>query len=470
LVTHVVTSRSIPPEVDSPSSIESSISRRPTDDSPRTVNPSLLERPNEPHPHLSSKPKSLNDRRPETDARRDQNNDVLHRARQMGMKIWALEKLQRMITTINDGDSIASHGRSNNGGASARTRDTNLSQVLQNERLNGSLNRDPSASIKDILMFKGPFIYVHDIEEKTRPVMVREYSRVTRRQDGAWPQFRSAPLGKCPFLDEQQPSKKALREKDKKPAVQAQPNAENKAKTMHPPELRVEKKVVQGVSEPNECRVEEKGQAPKQVEQPKAVTTRPPSPRKSSESFIVPSLTHTGPFHLGREPAASGVQPSNITSAIRSQMISSTAAAPGTKGSVSREIHELKRKVLEKNNAGISMATGLSSHPRAEASRTLNPVVGTSNRSNKYKMPEKLGQIHEEDTTHSEDNGNKKPSTTNRKVDGHKKNKENRKDPKPGYCENCRDKFDDFDEVRVKPGDVGRFADAVTAYRNKEAS
>jgi len=92
------------------------------------------------------------------------------------------------------------------------------------------------------------------------------------------------------------------------------------------------------------------------------------------------------------------------------------------------------------------MATGLSSHPRAEASRTLNPVVGTSNRSNKYKMPEKLGQIHEEDTTHSEDNGNKKPSTTNRKVDGHKKNKESRKDPKPGYCENCRDKFDDFDE------------------------
>jgi regulatory subunit for Cdc7p protein kinase len=455
LVTHVVTSRSIPPEVDSPSSPEatatSSTARRPTaDGSPQTVNPSLLEKPSEPHPHLSSKPKSLNDRRLETDARRDQNNaDVLHRARQMGMKIWALEKLQRMITTINDGDSTVSHGsftRSNNGGASARTRDTNLSQVLQNERLNGPLNRDPSVSMKDLLTFKGPFIYIHDMDEKTRPVMVREYPKVARRQDGVWPQFRSAPLGKCPFLDEQ-PSKKASREKDKKPVVQAQLDAEKKAKNMHPPELKVEKKAVQGVNEPNECRAEETGQVPKQVQQPKVIPTKPPSPRKSSESFIVPSLTHTGPFHLGREPAASGVQPSNITSAIRSQMISSTAAVPGAKASVSKEVHELKRKVLEKNNIGISMATGLSSYPRAEAPRTLNPV-GTSNRSNKYKIPEKLGQIHEEDTTHSEDSGNKNPNTTSQKGDGHKKNKETRKDPKPGYCENCRDKFDDFDEVR----------------------
>ena len=28
------------------------------------------------------------------------------------------------------------------------------------------------------------------------------------------------------------------------------------------------------------------------------------------------------------------------------------------------------------------------------------------------------------------------------------KKAERRRDPKPGYCENCRDKFDDFEEVK----------------------
>ncbi|KAL2012321.1 hypothetical protein VTN00DRAFT_5039 [Thermoascus crustaceus] len=467
LVTHVVTSRPIPPEIDpaSPNDMTaaSTMEQPSAEGPPQTVNPSLLEKNPEASSHLLLKSRNPFDRRPDGESRRDQSNmDVLHRARQMGMKIWALEKLQRMIATINDGDVAAHHGhytRSHNAGVGGgRGRgEADLSQVLRNELLNGPSDRDPSASMKELVMFKGPFIYVHDMDEKTRPVMVREYPKVARRQDGAWPQFRSAPLGKCPFIDEP-PSKKdidreraRLQAKEKKTVAKPRPNTQNEAKNVDPPEQTTEKRALQDVDGGLNQRAnqEEAMSAPKQTEQTdpqKVLPVWPVSPRKSSESFAPPTLSRTGPFHLGREPAASGVQPSNITSAIRSQMISSTAAAPGAKAGVSKEVHELKRKVLEKSNGGVSAGAMPSSHRTTEAAGTLKAAKAPSTRSNKTKAQDKLANINEEDTTQSEDDGANKQREASRKAAAQKKSKERKREPKPGYCENCRDKFDDFEE------------------------
>ncbi|KAL1986599.1 hypothetical protein VTN96DRAFT_6177 [Rasamsonia emersonii] len=472
LVTHVVTSRPIP-GVDIPDPTEtttpSGMEQSSVDGPVQTVNPSLLEKSTDTSSHLLRNPY---DRQPDIDARRDQgsNMDVLYRARQMGMKIWAVEKLQRMLAAIHDSDttSLYASGRVSNGGVGSKGRgDADLSQVLRNELLHGPSDRDPSMWMKEMVMFKGPFIYVHDMDEKTRPVMVREYPKVARRQDGAWPQFRSAPLGKCPFIDEP-PSKKELarikekekekerererereKEKEKKAAAETMITVQNAVKKPDPVEPSVETNSLQheneGQVEPP--KVEENVPAPTtQVELQKVFPVRPVSPRKSSESFIAPNLIRTGPFHLGREPAASGVQPSNITSAIRSQMISSTAAAPGAKAGVSKEVHELKRKVLEKSNGAVSTSANPSSHRAADVNQTTKPAASASTRSSKQRPAEKLGHIHEEDTTQSEDNGSHKQQAASRKSSSQKKSKEKKRDPKPGYCENCREKFDDFDE------------------------
>ncbi|KAL1970045.1 hypothetical protein VTN77DRAFT_6450 [Rasamsonia byssochlamydoides] len=462
LVTHVVTSRPIP-ELDTPSPTETTPSavEQPSIDGPvQTVNPSLLEKTTDANSHLL-RSRNPYDRQLDIDARRDQvaNTDVLYRARQMGIKIWAIEKLQRMLAAIHDADTtpLYSAGRvSNAGGVGAKGRgDTELSQVLRNELLHGPSDRDPSMWMKEMVMFKGPFIYVHDMDEKTRPVMVREYPKVARRQDGAWPQFRSAPLGKCPFIEEP-PSKKELarmkeKEKEKKAAAEAVVHVQNAMKKPDPPEHTVEINSLQRDNNEGQVqspKVEETVPAPTttQVEPQKVFPVRPVSPRKSSESFIAPHLTRTGPFHFGREPAASGVQPSNITSAIRSQMISSTAAAPGAKAGVSKEVHELKRKVLEKSNGTITTSANPSSHRAAEISQPTKPATGVSTRSTKQRPADKLGHIHEEDTTQSEDNGSHKQQAVSRRSASQKKSKEKKRDPKPGYCENCREKFDDFDE------------------------
>lgn len=442
LVTHVVTCRAIPPEhaVANPESGRASIDHTAGGDgSLQTVNPSLLERNPEMHVHTSFK----------NDARREQMNmDVLYRARQMGMKIWALEKLQRMIATINDPD-ISGHDPStrNNGagGSHTRGRENDLSQVLRNELVNGPSDRDHLSSLKELVMFKGPFIYIHDMNEKTRPVMVREYPKAARRQDGIWPQFRSAPLGKCPFIDEPPTKKEIERQrirqhaKEKKAPPKPAPVQENKDQEFAVREDTVSQEPADDVprNEDKSRNEQEACHHPHQPEMRDMVPPRPVSPpRKSSESFIPPQVPRNGPFFLGREPAASGMQPSNITSAIRSQMVSSTAAAPGAKASLSKEVHELKRKVLEKGN-GISAPHGAADH-------STSWKMNQGQQNGKSNPQGKLGNINEEDTAQPQGHDAKKQSHSRK--DSIQK-KERPRDPKPGYCENCRDKFDDFEKV-----------------------
>ncbi|PLB55308.1 DBF zinc finger domain protein [Aspergillus steynii IBT 23096] len=450
LVTHVVTSRPIPPENETASPAElttESVDQTAADGSLQTVNPSLLEKNADPHLHMSTK----------NDARREPTSmDVLHRARQMGMKIWAIEKLQRMIATINDGE-IGGHSghstRNANAGGHSKTRgDADLSQVLQNELMSGSSDRNPLSVLKDLVMFKGPFVYIHDMDEKTRPVMVREYPKVARRQDGVWPQFRSAPLGKCPFVEEA-PTKKETerqraRQKEREKKAFSKPAPVQTTHDLKPkaPADPAGKAVDLEADRETSPRDEPEGaiSQPKQPEMQEMQPTRPLSPKKSSESFVPPQMKRNGPFYLGREPAASGVQPSNITSAIRSQMVSSTAGAPGAKAGVSKEVHELKRKVLEKSNGGFSAGTGPSSHHPVDPSAAMKTAKSQASRHGPPNAPEKPGHA-EEETTQSEGNGNAKHRPSLRRNSSQKK-KERRRDPKPGYCENCRDKFDDFEE------------------------
>lgn len=415
------------------------------DSASQTVNPSLLDKYADSY---NAPPKT---------ERRDQGSmDVLQRARQMNMKIWALEKLQRMITTINDNDIGGQNDTARNKTTSTQAntgRDNDLSRVLRQEQMNGPSDRDPLSSM-EMLLFKGPFIYIHDMNEKTKPVMVREYSRVSRRQDGAWPQFRSAPLGKCPFIDEP-PTRKdydrpktrdtSKAKKEAKPAVEDRKVLESVTAA---PTAPLAEKVDN--TNPNEDLLNEYKRPEKRPLSGRSEDQTKPlrgegHERKSSESFIPPPFPRTGPFYTGREPAASGVQPSNVTSAIRSQMISSTAAAPGAKAGLSKEVHGLKRKVLEKGT-GVIAPGSMAAPQRPSSTSATQPPKAEQNHVTKSSATEKTGDGLEDRSNQSEG----APAGTKRRRDEPQeqpKKTERRRDPKPGYCENCRDKFDDFEEV-----------------------
>ena len=384
----------------------------------------------------------------------------------MGMKIWQLQKLQKILTTIYTEDFEPTHNNHNTRSNVAPTvattrpvRQADLSKLLRNEQLNGPSDRD-SCHTSDIISFKGPHIYIHDMNEKTKPIMVREYGKVQNREDGAWPQFRSVSQGKCPFVEESIQDKQAYEKKMQEREARAAEIEEKQsvrrtraafaletANKMEPPPRALRKQVLGETENGANLMVGRKqGKPLSAVTEEYALTADPAKPSKNFPPSAAPR------FH-GGEPVASGVQPSNITSAIRSQMISSTAAAPGAKAGTSRNVHELKRKVFERNS-GPSLEGLVKSQRGIDAPGIISVESNASVRLAKQKAQEKLtqrkklGYIEEEQApSEDEEEEESKRRMDLLKIKTTKAKAGEKRELKPGYCENCREKFDDFEDV-----------------------
>lgn len=386
------------------------------------------------------------------------NADILLRAKEMGIKIWALEKTQRILATMFDTDDSIQYYDLNTRGNAVTANKADLSTLLQKERITGPSDRDSAVAAMEIVPFRGPYIYIHDMDEVTKPIMVREYQKVSHREDGEWPQFRSTTNGKCPFVEdlagikaelaqerakERQMLAKRERESQSAPRTRTTTTAEatgiQERKLGNPDRL-----LTQRQENPNKVSRPEENLTNGLFEIPKMGPAKRGSPGKLLKGM--PTAFSRPNTYAGGEPIASGVQPSNITSAIRSQMISSTAAAPGAKAGTSKEVHELKRKVLEKN-AGPSIS-GISQSRVNEIAGMANGTRSTSAvGAPKRRVQEKMGHIDEEcqpaeGETNSKvlENGRKSSAARNRKIE--------KRCPKPGYCENCQEKFEDFEHVR----------------------
>lgn len=438
-VTHIVTTRSIPSENATCKDSTGSVDPMVVDEQAQTINPSLLDK----NAHSRSFGSGS------VGVRRDAPMDILTRGRQMGMKIWAAEKLSRILTSIVEDPTTPAHATRGHSASLHKTQD-DLSQVLKNEKISATSEREQISMPRELVPFRGPFLYIHDIDEKVRPTMVREYPKVARRQDGEWPQFRSATVGKCPFIED--PTlKKEEQERAKQKALllqQQQKEAQQAHRTrsavaivdakMDPPRRTSPRKALQEVQAPANPTVVQQPTTSAQPGKLERHSSFPPMPEQPPVNFVQPCQ-----MHLIREPAASGIQRSNMTSAIQSQMISSTAAT-GVKTSTSKEVHELKRKVLERSHTGsLSVGSIPSSHRMNDLAGVLkNARAPAPQRAAKSKAQEKLGGIQEVDP-YAED------AAAERSVQAAaRKKKATKKDPKPGYCENCRDKYDDFEEVR----------------------
>jgi regulatory subunit for Cdc7p protein kinase len=378
------------------------------------------------------------------------------------MKIWALEKLQRMMTTMFDTEiglqTAHSHNTRSNAAqgtistVSRSGREADLSALLRNERINGPSDRDPTVATKEMILFKGPFIYVHDIDEKQRPIMVREYAKVSNKEQGDWPQFRSVAHGKCPFVPDvdygrRDAERDMLRqqrqyEKERSAAPRTRAAAAVEAH-MQPPTASNKRALLETESAANRNSVSASTKQQKLFSQPQSLSQsldEEPSSKGPQNAFV--SRAGVGRL-FGGEPVASGLQQSNITSAIRSQMISSTSAAPGARAGTSKEVHGLQRKVLEKNSGPASLGL-TSSHRMTDLGVAAKEETG--NRISKRKAQGNLGLI-EEDTCNNENEDTARRTEETRVVKALPKRKAVKRDPKPGYCENCMDKFDDFEEV-----------------------
>ncbi|KUJ22997.1 uncharacterized protein LY89DRAFT_663481 [Mollisia scopiformis] len=498
-VTHVVTTRNIPPEhqVSAEAVTSSTNDSQSQNSQPQTINPSLLDRSSEStnaQSDFGTKAKftfeapggrRLASNAQDAEVRRNQgrNADVLYKARELGMKIWAFEKLQRITRVMLEGDtsSQTSHGHNTRSNATPANNpraghDADLSQLLRNERIHGPSDRDPTVATKEITLFKGPFIYIHDIDERQRPIMVREYSKVANKEDGDWPQFRSVANGKCPFIEEVDYSRREVekekeiirlqkqQEKEKAMVPRTRAAAAFEAAKMQPPRPVTGKRPLADLDNGSNRSASVSSRQANPFAPNKSSMALKTDPEASSRGNQNAFVSRAGAGRLfGGEPVASGLQPSNLTSAIRSQMISSTAAQPGAKAGTSKELHGLQRKVLEKNSGGPGSHGLASSHRMTDVSATARDDAPAR----VVKKQDKLALI-EENVNPSEADENARKTEAARKVKAVQQRKLEKRDPKPGYCENCQDKFEDFEE-HVLSRKHRRFAERVENWKELDS-
>lgn len=315
---------------------------------------------------------------------------------------------------------------------------TDLTNILRYEKLHGPTDRDPHAPTKEMHYFKGYYLYVHDLQELHRPVLVKEFPKVPKRENGAWPQFRSSGRFRCPFVEDT-PS---MRERDKEreryeqyELKQGQAKRKESGRTNTEMEPRRQ-------GEPPRPKSGEDSGAPindaRRVTQTQSalVSHGKRSIRRQENAIAFTSTNSHRNSRLTYEPVASGVQPSNITSAIRSQVVSSHRDIPGQRAGVSKEIYGLQRKV-----AGNALVGKHVSHPATLRKPQANPErVQPDQRTNKQSLAARTVDVTKQ-TGRKPVPEQAVPTTTERV-------------PKPGYCENCRDKYEDFDTVSGPMYDV----------------
>lgn len=353
----------------------------------------------------------------------------------MGKKIWSLDKFQNMLAVLLEsetrGATYASGTTSvrSQYGVTKGSHEPNLLQLLHNERLNGPSDRDPTAVNRELVYFKGPYIYVWDMDDKYKPIMVREYAKAVNKQDGEWPQFRSVGNGRCPFVEEIEiPEKEQRRNREREKDARLV-KREDPVPILKPPEIPIPKPVTgkRTLTEMEDGQNRVRTGLAMDVFNPAKAVLSKQAELKSQNAF---TSRAEGTRLFAGEPVASGMQPSNVTSAIRSQMISSTSGINGGKAGTSKEVHGLQRKVLQKANPA---SHDVSSRRFAEVSMD----VASSRSTTMSRQTSKAVQPHDDESQRTECREKKSNSQSLK----------SKRDLKPGYCENCQDKFPDFDEV-----------------------
>ncbi|KAG7135761.1 Hsk1-interacting molecule 1 like protein [Verticillium longisporum] len=438
-ITHVVTTRPIPTEDEVHASHHEQHAH---EEQPQTINPSLLNRSTDTRRRLFDTGTKRTHAQLQDDSLRRpkpmRNNDILHKARDMGKKIWPLEKFQRMLEILLQPDphaavAIAHAGKDDAGrhglGSKKAAEEPNLSQLLQRERLNGPSDRDPTVASRELIQFRGPYIYVYDMDEKQKPIMVREYPRASK-YEGEWPQFRTVTDGRCPFVEEVDPVDRAARKSRAEEKERAARRVIEARPSLQPPEAQAPKAVI------GKRTLAEMQSGQEQVRatsvNPADVFKAPKTIESKPSDFGFVSRAPAGRFLAG-EPVASGVQPSNVTSAIRSQMISSATGTGAAKAGTSKEIHGLQRKVLQRG-------TSYSQDPSSRRP-DLSVDVASSRSGSTVRATSRRLELIEEDAN----KGEMRQTRASTKAQSAPAQKSKR-DLKPGYCENCQDKFKDFDE------------------------
>lgn len=360
------------------------------------------------------------------DADNEPGFDVLTKAVSYNKKIWNTTKLESVLTRLLDSSSTSASAvsRSNPASCSAATINPQrvLTKLLQSERVHGTLERDPSQKRHDFRYFSRAcqFVLVEDMRQELATISAHEYP-VAKGRDGSvkpsWPVLYCHPHTRGPFIAYDEKEKRRWEKAQKADADQKEEGKERRDKLK---QMEVMKRHADG-----NLPLKKTGDLRRTVSMKNlrrratfpAIHPHEDHPHK--DSLI--DLDRDGEFRDSTNPSgflASGVGGGYMAASGNSVGITSTTGTTSNAGYAIRDVKwpngRMKQEFVTSRKfplaaAGKEQRMALMGPPSVVPSR--QPLLRKSRSTNTLKLPKR-----EEGS-------------------------------KPGYCESCRVKFDDFNYV-----------------------
>ncbi|CUM62541.1 uncharacterized protein PRCAT00000093001 [Priceomyces carsonii] len=129
-------------------------------------------------------------RRPFKASKQYSSNDIFSNAISLKTKVWDYDKVFRFLKNLGVLDQNVATSKGNG----STSNDANLYNLLKEEKIFGTTDRDPTAKRDDFHYFTKNYLYSYDLSQKVRPIAIREWS------EDSVPVLSLTLDGKCPFI------------------------------------------------------------------------------------------------------------------------------------------------------------------------------------------------------------------------------------------------------------------------------
>ncbi|CAI5760237.1 unnamed protein product [Candida verbasci] len=124
-------------------------------------------------------------------------HDIFSNVSKSKIKVWNYDKVFRFLKNLGinvqtgeDEQAVNTHTILPN----SLSTNNNLLNLLKEEKIYGSADRDPNAKRDDLHYLSKNYLYVYDLNQLVRPIAIREWN------DGEYPVLNYTLDGKCPFI------------------------------------------------------------------------------------------------------------------------------------------------------------------------------------------------------------------------------------------------------------------------------
>ncbi|KAI0674990.1 Dfp1/Him1, central region-domain-containing protein [Trametes maxima] len=159
---------------------------------------------------------------------------LVQKARSFNMKIWSAQKLHNILDRC-DAPRVSPATGSLPTRAQQISKERNLARLLETERLHGTTERDPTQKRHDYIYFSKEtyFVLVEDLRQELATISAAEYP-ISKGRDGrergAWPVLHCHPLSRGPFLEYDEREERRRQKAEKADQERRQEKARRKAR------------------------------------------------------------------------------------------------------------------------------------------------------------------------------------------------------------------------------------------------